>query len=256
MNVCRMKKRERTEQRVERHQQSKQATGCGQKGASLPAPSPPTAMRDLSTTQSRACWQEHIQKETTARGAWKINYGHKYLKEGPMPRKRLQRARLGLALGAGPLAVTSSPESKEVQDGRPETKGVRHQLSRGVGVQGSPPKGDKVWETQRGPQGPAVQTRPEGLEMRQVPPSTLQLLFQGISHDGQGRASYLRERHRRSRRSFCTRSCHPGSTAGTWSFEEITWESTLNRNFQHLEQKFSSQKPHEVGGTDIHSFDM
>lgn len=32
--------------------------------------------------------------------------------------------------------------------------------------------------------------------MRQVPPSTLQLLFQGISHDGQGRALYLRERHR------------------------------------------------------------
>ncbi|XP_034853316.1 uncharacterized protein LOC118005503 [Mirounga leonina] len=200
----------------DRHQQSKQATGCGQKGASLPILSPPTALRDLSTTQGRACWQEHIQKETTARGAWKINYGHKYLKEGPMPRKRLHRARLRLALGAGPLAVTSSPESKEVQDGRPETKGVRHQLSRGVGVQGSPPKGDKVWETQRGPQGPAVQTRPEGLEMRQVLPSTLQLLFQGISHDGQGRASYLRERHRRSRRSFCTRSCHPGSTAGTW----------------------------------------
>lgn len=133
-----------------------------------------------------------------------------------MPRKRLQRARLRFALGAGPLAVTSSPESKEVQDGPPETKGVRHQLSGGVGVQGSPPKGDKVWETQRGPRGPAVQTRPESLEMRQVPPSTLQLLFQGISHDGQGRASYLRERHRRSRRSFCTRSCHPGSTAGTW----------------------------------------
>ncbi|XP_025312379.3 protein ATP6V1FNB [Canis lupus dingo] len=32
--------------------------------------------------------------------------------------------------------------------------------------------------------------------MRRAPPGTLKLLFQGISHDGQGRALYLRERHR------------------------------------------------------------
>ncbi|XP_032179387.1 protein ATP6V1FNB isoform X1 [Mustela erminea] len=153
-------------------------------------------MRDLCTTQSQAYWRERIQKETTARVTWKINYGHKYLKEGPMPRKRLQRAPLRLALGAGPLPATSAPESKEIWDGWPETKGVRDQLSKGVGVQGPPPKGEKAWEAQRAPRGPAVQTRPGGLEMRQVPAGTLRLLFQGISHDGQGRASYLRERHR------------------------------------------------------------
>lgn len=161
-----------------------------------PPPCPPTAMRDLCSTQSQACWQERIWKEMAARVAWKICYSHKYPKEGPVPRKRLQRTPLRLALGAGPLAATSSPESREVQDGGPETKGVWDQLSRGVGVQGPPPKGDEVWETRRAARGPAVQSRPEGLGMRQVPPSTLQLLFQGISHDGQGRASYLRERHR------------------------------------------------------------
>ena len=32
--------------------------------------------------------------------------------------------------------------------------------------------------------------------MRQVPPCTLQLLFQGTSHDGQGRALCLQERYR------------------------------------------------------------
>lgn len=170
--------------------------GSGQNGSSLRTPSPCTAMRDLCTTQSQAYWQERIQKETTARVTWKINYGHKYLKEGPVPRKRLQRAPLRLALGAGPLPATSAPESKEIRDGWPETKGVQDQLSKGVGVQGPPPKGEKAWEAQRDPRGPAVQTRPGVLEMRQVPASTLRLLFQGISHDGQGRASYLRERHR------------------------------------------------------------
>ncbi|XP_053075148.1 protein ATP6V1FNB [Acinonyx jubatus] len=148
-------------------------------------------MRDLCTTQNQACWQECIQKEAAARVAWKIHYGHKYLKGGPTPRKRVQRAPFGSA-----LAATSSPESKEVQVGWPESKGVRDQLSGGGGVQGPSPKGNKVWEAQRATQGPSVQPKPEGLEMRQVPPSTLQLFFQGLSHDGQGRALYLRERHR------------------------------------------------------------
>ncbi|GAB5568183.1 protein ATP6V1FNB isoform X1 [Prionailurus iriomotensis] len=148
-------------------------------------------MRDLCTTQNQACWQECIRKEAAARVAWKIHYGHKYLKGGPTPRKRVQRAPFGSA-----LAATSSTESKEVQVGWPESKGVRDQLSGGGGVRGPSPKGNKVWEAQRATQGPSVQPKPEGLEMRQVPPSTLQLFFQGLSHDGQGRALYLRERHR------------------------------------------------------------
>uniref|UniRef100_A0A5F5PWZ9 Sperm microtubule inner protein 1 C-terminal domain-containing protein n=1 Tax=Equus caballus TaxID=9796 RepID=A0A5F5PWZ9_HORSE len=145
--------------------------------------------------KNQACWQEHIQKEAAARVAWKINYGHKYPKEGPIPRKRLQQAPLRSALGVGPMPVTSSQDSKEVQAGWPETKGVWDQLSRGVGVQDPPPKGD-ISEARGVTWGPAGQTKLEGLKMRQVPPSTLQLLFQGISHDGQGRALYLQERHR------------------------------------------------------------
>ncbi|XP_012644786.1 uncharacterized protein LOC105884915 [Microcebus murinus] len=151
----------------------------------------PLSPREPLTSQNQACWQEHIQKEAAARVAWKINYGHKYLKEGTRPRKRLQQAPFRPALVAGPVPATSSFDHKEVQVGRPETRGVWNQLSGGVGVQGAPPKGDRGTT-----QGPAGQTRPEGLEMRQVPSSTLQLLFQGISHDGQGRALYLRERHR------------------------------------------------------------
>nr|XP_044611063.1 uncharacterized protein LOC106848684 isoform X2 [Equus asinus] len=70
-------------------------------------------MKDLFLSQNQACWQEHIQKEAAARVAWKINYGHKYPKEGPIPGKRLQQAPLRSALGVGPMPVTSSPDSKE-----------------------------------------------------------------------------------------------------------------------------------------------
>ncbi|XP_045386417.1 uncharacterized protein LOC123623387 [Lemur catta] len=145
----------------------------------------------LLTSQNQARWQERIQKEAAARVAWKIKYGHEYRKEGTVPRRQLQQAPFRSALVAGPAPATGHFDYKEVQVGRPETKGVRNQLSGAVGVQGAPSEGDRGTT-----QGPAGQTRPEGLEMRQAPPSTLQLLFQGISHDGQGRALYLRERHR------------------------------------------------------------
>lgn len=155
----------------------RQAQGGGQN-------SPPSAMRGPSASQrcskpqSQACWQERIRRETAARVAWTVTYGHKYPKEGPVPRKRLQRA---------PLRPAASS---------PETEGLRGQLSSGVGVRGPLPKEGRAWEAQRATGGLAAQTKPEGLEMRRAPPGTLKLLFQGISHDGQGRASYLRERHR------------------------------------------------------------
>ena len=161
-----------------------------------PRPLPHTAMKDLFTSQKQACWQEHIRKETAARVAWNLNYGHGHLKEGALPRKQPQKAPFRSALGAGPSQATSSPDSKEVPAGRPETRELQDQLSRGVGVQGPAPKVDRGWQAQSATRGPADQTKPVGSGMRQVPPCTLQLLFQGISHDGQGRASYLRERYR------------------------------------------------------------
>ncbi|KAF5922708.1 hypothetical protein HPG69_008082 [Diceros bicornis minor] len=122
------------------------------------------------------------------RVAWKMNYGRKYLKEGPTPRKRLQQAPFRSALGAGPVPATSSPDSKEIQ-------GVRDQLSRGVGVQGPPAQGRSLG----GPNHNSGASRPDparGLRYEAGPLSTLQLLFEDVSHDGQGRALYLRERHR------------------------------------------------------------
>lgn len=57
-----------------------------------PRPLPHTAMKDLFTSEKQACWQEHIRKETAARVAWNLNYGHKHLKEGALPRKQPQKA--------------------------------------------------------------------------------------------------------------------------------------------------------------------
>ena len=87
-----------------------------------PRPLPHTAMKDLLTSQKQACWQEHIRKETAARVAWNLSYGHKHPKEGALPRKRPQKAAFWSAFGARPSQATSSPDSKEVPAGRLETR--------------------------------------------------------------------------------------------------------------------------------------
>ncbi|CAD7685053.1 unnamed protein product [Nyctereutes procyonoides] len=139
----------------------RRAQGCGQK-------SPPRATRDRSASQrcsrpqSQACWQERIRRETAARVAWTVTYGHKYPKEGPVPRKRLQRAPLRPA-----------PSS-------PETEGLRGQLSRGVGSRAGPGGPDQAG----GPRNEAGSPRHS------------EAAFPGHLLDGQGRALYLRERHR------------------------------------------------------------
>lgn len=171
-----------------------------------PRPLPHTAMKDLFTSQKQACWQEHIRKETAARVAWNLNYGHKHPKEGAVPRKRPQKAPFRSALGAGPSQATSSPDSKEVPAGRPETRGLQGQLSRGAGVQGPAPKVDRGWQAQKPTRGPADQTKPVGSGMRQVPPSALQLLFQGVSPTAKaGPRTPGSGIGRSPRRSFCTR---------------------------------------------------
>lgn len=155
-------------------------------------------MRELFTSQSQACWREHIQKEKAARAAWTIRYGHKYLKEGPKVRKQPQAVYFRAGSAVAPRPATNFPVSKESLAGPLETQRVQQQLLRTVGVQSCPPQRDRVWEAREATPRPAGQSRPVGLHMRQVPLSTLQLLFQGISHDGQGRARYLRERHQQA----------------------------------------------------------
>lgn len=144
-------------------------------------------MKDLLTAQSQACWKERIRKETVARATWKVNHGHKYAKERPRPGKRpQQQAVFHPALGGGSPPAPGSPDGRTGRTRLPETEGDGAQPPGGVGDQ----------EARRAARAPAGQTKPETLEMRPVPLNTLQLLFQGVSHDGQGRALYLRERSR------------------------------------------------------------
>ncbi|XP_036054718.1 protein ATP6V1FNB [Onychomys torridus] len=142
-------------------------------------------MEELFNSPNQAFWEERIKKEVVARTTWNIRYGHKYLKEGSRTRKQSWQAPCGSVLKAGPVPATGFPVRKEAQAGWLETKGVQDQLFKAGGVQG-----DRVRQA-RGAQG-----RPEDLEMRRPSPATLNLLFQGISHDGQGRTLYLKERNR------------------------------------------------------------
>ncbi|CAO2637648.1 Protein ATP6V1FNB [Lemmus lemmus] len=138
-------------------------------------------MREMFNSPSQAFWGERIKKEVVARATWNIRHGHKYLKEGSRTRKQYRQAPCGSVLKAGPVPATGSPVRKEVQAGWLKTKGVQ---------------GDRVRQARGSPRYTTAQGRPEDLEMRHPTPATLKLLFQGISHDGQGRAQYLKERSR------------------------------------------------------------
>ncbi|KAL1780753.1 filamin-B isoform 4 [Sigmodon hispidus] len=142
-------------------------------------------MREVFNSANHSFWEERIKKEVVTRATWNIRYGHKYLKQESRTRKQSQQAPFGSVLKAGPVPATGSPVRKEVQARWAETKGVQDQLFKAGGVQG-----DRVRHT-RGAQG-----RPENLEMRHPTPATRKLLFQGISHEGQGRALYLKEQNR------------------------------------------------------------
>ncbi|CAH7349071.1 Gm45521 [Phodopus roborovskii] len=136
-------------------------------------------MRDLFDSSNHALWEEKIKKELVARVTWNIRYGHKYLKERSRTRKQPRQASFGSVLKADPVPTAGSPVRKEAQSGWLETK-----------------VGDTVRQARGAPRYTAAQGRPENLEMRQPTPATLKLLFQGISHDGQGRTLYLKERNR------------------------------------------------------------
>ncbi|KAG3279436.1 protein SPMIP1 [Ictidomys tridecemlineatus] len=153
-------------------------------------------MREVSFSQNQACWKEHIQKETAARVAWNIHYGHKFLKEGTRAKKQPKQAPFRSTPVAGQVPASSSLVSKEVKVGHPQVQGVQNQLSSLVGVQVPPPSSIRIRKARGATQGPAGHSRPENSVMRQAPSSTLKLLFKGVSQSGEGRARYLQERYR------------------------------------------------------------
>ncbi|XP_057344778.1 uncharacterized protein LOC130679583 [Manis pentadactyla] len=176
-------------------------TGCGIRGHQPPAvPAAPAGRRAAGGCFLLPGGPAHLLEQSLPAGAhpegdrrpvtWKINRGPESPQAGPQPRQRppfRQPWEWGQA--------TDSPAHKGIQAGQ---TGL---LSRGLGAQGPPRKGDSLG----GPKsswGPAGQTKAEAFGMRQVPPCPLQLPFRGISHDSLGRATYLCEQHRQEPEKF------------------------------------------------------
>ncbi|XP_048210735.1 protein ATP6V1FNB [Perognathus longimembris pacificus] len=151
-------------------------------------------MRELIVSQAQACWQEQIQKEAAIRANWNIRYGQRYLKDRTKPKKQPLQAPLKASLAMDPVP----PSSKKVQLKPPETQWSQDQLPRPRSAQGHPPKEDRFRQARGATHKLADQRRPEDLDMKRVPSSTLKLLYQGISYDGQGRAQYFRERNQKT----------------------------------------------------------
>lgn len=185
-----------------RHQQCKHRR---QNVSSLPRPLALTATRDPFTSQKQACWQEHIRKETAAQVTWNISYGHKHLKEGPLPRKRLQKA----------------PFRSVWEWGHPRPPATcwmaRDQGAPGSAVQGSRCPGPSAQgrQSQAGPKSNSGASRPDqtrGLRHEAGPPAPCSCSSKASPSTAKARPPTSGIGIGRSRR----RSFRPGSTAGMW----------------------------------------
>ncbi|XP_054992650.1 protein ATP6V1FNB [Sorex araneus] len=153
-------------------------------------------MRDLFNTHNHAFWHERLRKETAVRVAWQLKFGQRTWKAGPLPRKQVQKAPLRAAPSAGARPSTPALRSAEARGKGPDTKETPERGSRAVEAQGTPPQAAAAPGTAAVQPGRAGPPSPDGLEMRKAPARALQLLYSGVSQEGQGRAAYLRERHR------------------------------------------------------------
>lgn len=122
-------------------------------------------MRGLLTTQEQGGWRELIHKEAYCRINWKAKYGHKYPRRMPD---------YGISKRKCFLPAICLPEE--------EKSSIQHQ-------EGVVPKVQQLPAEKDGP------SRQEPLpEMRAPTPRTAQLLYHGVSHEGNGRHLYLKER--------------------------------------------------------------
>ncbi|KAM9095204.1 protein ATP6V1FNB [Sarcophilus harrisii] len=135
-------------------------------------------MRDLFSTRNQAYWTELIEKEAYSRVHWRNKFAHKYQRV-PGPQKPQQ-----------PPCPCPAPEPRllpPISPTRPECPGTSSSPREGGSVQ-APQKEDR--------KGKGEEAKAEAFlpEMRPVTPKTGQLLYQGISGEGQGRRLYLQTR--------------------------------------------------------------
>ncbi|XP_038627930.1 protein ATP6V1FNB [Tachyglossus aculeatus] len=131
-------------------------------------------MKDLLTTHNQNCWRELIEKETYSRVAWRVHYGKGHLKAPGPVKRHLISTQKGLL-----PTITNSLKYEGTE--------TQRFGKRGVGVW-------PLREAEKKGQRECVKAEPLLAEMSPASPWMLQLLYQGISHEGRGRRQYLRER--------------------------------------------------------------
>lgn len=129
------------------------------------------------TTREQNAWRELIKKEAFCRVGWKAKYGSKYPRR--VPDFGVSRKKCSLPAIHLPENRVSSSACGEVtvkKDKEQQMEGEKD----GLGFQEPFP------------------------EMRAPTPETTQLLYQGFSHEGEGRRHYLKERKMKSpEEKFC-----------------------------------------------------
>ncbi|XP_003217766.1 protein SPMIP1 [Anolis carolinensis] len=128
-------------------------------------------MRGFLTTQEQNGWRELVNKEAFCRVGWKAKYGSKYPRRVPDYRISQRKCFLPAICPPGDGGNLSTCEEIPVQ--KKEER--------------------KLPEREDDP--PLPEPLPE---MRAPTPQTVQLLYQGFSHEGKGRQHYLKERTRKS----------------------------------------------------------
>ncbi|XP_028853510.1 protein ATP6V1FNB [Denticeps clupeoides] len=117
-----------------------------------------TKMRSLLTTQNQNCYREMIKKEAYTRLTWKMKYSEDY------------------------PTCFASRRPKDV--GLPKLPGTKPLL----------PPVPKLREKKREPPAPTQTSLSEAPLMRPVSPQTRDMLYQGLSKEGNGRSFYLHQR--------------------------------------------------------------
>nr|XP_020655561.1 uncharacterized protein LOC110082410 [Pogona vitticeps] len=136
-------------------------------------------MRGLLTTREQNAWRELIKKEAFCRVSWKAKYGPKYPRQVPdygTSRKKCSLPAIRLPEKNGASSSTREEVTVKKEGEGEQAPGAK----KGVGFQEPFP------------------------EMRAPTPETTQLLYQGFSHEGEGRRHYLKERTMKSpEEKFC-----------------------------------------------------
>uniref|UniRef100_A0A8D0E7P7 Sperm microtubule inner protein 1 C-terminal domain-containing protein n=1 Tax=Salvator merianae TaxID=96440 RepID=A0A8D0E7P7_SALMN len=170
-------------------------------------------MKGLLTTQQQDAWRELINKEAFYRVTWKAKYGHKY---------PLRGVEHGISRKKGFLpAICPSqegPSSPRCQNRAAPKAEEGQQL---LGEKGAPSCEEEALR-----------------EMRAPTPQTTRLLYQGFSHEGQGRLHYLKERQMKSPEE---KFYYPTLSSWEYGWRLAPWSSRMLKVMKWKKRKSHSE---------------